>query len=152
MHDDRTFGTRRPPQDEPAAGTPSIRACDGPGVLVVNDDVLMRLMLRAGLEQHGLPVWLAAGAGEAAESLTEADMHLAATLGDDITLARFVALMEARGGKAAGAVRVSFGIASNVSDALRFLHFVADLRDQTRLSLGAATFDIASCRVIRDGA
>lgn len=92
------------------------------------------------------------GAGEAAESLTEADMHLAATLGDDITLARFVALMEARGGKAAGAVRVSFGIASNVSDALRFLHFVADLRDQTRLSLGAATFDIASCRVIRDGA
>ena len=29
---------------------------------------------------------------------------------------------------------------------------VAQFRDQTRLALGEATFDIESCRVIRDGA
>jgi hypothetical protein len=46
---------------------------------------------------------------------------------------------------------VSFGIASNFADAHRFLDFVAGLRDQTRLTMGDVTFDIESCRVIRDG-
>ena len=56
----------------------------------------------------------------------------------------------ARGGKSAGAIRVSFGIASNFADAHRFVEFAASLRDQTRLTIGEATFDIESCRV-RDG-
>ena len=33
----------------------------------------------------------------------------------------------------------------------RFLTFAAGFRDQTTLTLGAVTFDIESCRVIRDG-
>jgi len=33
----------------------------------------------------------------------------------------------------------------------RFLRFAADLRDQTRLTIGDVTFDVESCRVIRDG-
>jgi hypothetical protein len=49
-------------------------------------------------------------------------------------------------------VRVSFGVASTFDDAYRFLTFVAGLRGRTRLAIGEATFDIASCRVIRDGA
>ena len=69
-----------------------------------------------------------------------------------MTLPRFVQLMQTRGaGKSAGAIRASFGIVSNASDVARFLEFVGSLRDQTRLTLGDITFDIESCRVIRDG-
>ncbi|MGE3958932.1 MAG: aminotransferase class V-fold PLP-dependent enzyme [Vicinamibacterales bacterium] len=92
------------------------------------------------------------GAGEAAEQLTESDMRAAMTAGVDMNLQKFVQLMQTRGGKAAGAIRVSFGLASNVDDAARFLAFAEDLRDQTRLTLGDVSFDIESCRVIRDGA
>jgi selenocysteine lyase/cysteine desulfurase len=92
------------------------------------------------------------GAGEAAEQLTEADMRAAMEAGPDMNLARFVQLMQSRGGKAAGAIRVSFGLASNIDDAARLLAFVEELRDQTRLTLGEVTFDIETCRIIRDGA
>jgi len=91
------------------------------------------------------------GAGEAAEQLTEADMRAAMDAGVDMNLAKFVQLMQTRGGKAAGAIRVSFGLVSNIDDAARFLAFAEDLRDQTRLTLGDVRFDIESCRVIRDG-
>ena len=36
-------------------------------------------------------------------------------------------------------------------DVDRFVAFLEGLRDQSRLALGDVTFDIASCRVIRDG-
>jgi len=71
--------------------------------------------------------------------------------GVDMNLAKFVQLMQTRGGKAAGAIRVSFGLVSNIDDAARFLAFAEELRDQTRLTLGDVRFDIESCRVIRDG-
>jgi selenocysteine lyase/cysteine desulfurase len=91
------------------------------------------------------------GAGEAAEGLTESDMRAALSEGAEMNLARFVQMMRTRGGKAAGAIRVSFGLASNVDDAARFLAFAEELRDQTRLTLGEVSFDVESCRVIRDG-
>ena len=92
------------------------------------------------------------GAGETAEDLSEGDMRAGlAAAGDEISLSRFVQLMQARGGKSAGALRVSFGLASNFADAERFINFAAGLRDQTSLTLGAVSFDIESCRVIRDG-
>jgi selenocysteine lyase/cysteine desulfurase len=91
------------------------------------------------------------GAGEAAEGLTEADMRAAMDAGGEMNLARFVQLMQTRGGKAAGAIRVSFGLVSNIDDAARFLAFAAELRDQTRLTLGDVSFDIERCRIIRDG-
>jgi selenocysteine lyase/cysteine desulfurase len=92
------------------------------------------------------------GAGEIAEGLTEDDMQAAAEADTRMTLPRFVQLMQRRGGKSAGAMRVSLGIASNARDVVRFFTFISGLRDQTRLALGDATFDIESCRVIRDGA
>ena len=90
------------------------------------------------------------GAGELAEGLTEDDMREAATAGE-MNLPRFVQFMQHRGGKSAGAIRASLGIASNARDIDRFVRFIASLRDQTRLTLGEVSFDIESCRVIRDG-
>jgi selenocysteine lyase/cysteine desulfurase len=91
------------------------------------------------------------GAGETAEDLTEDDMRAGLAEGDEITLPRFLKVMQARGGKSAGALRVSFGLASNYSDVERFIAFAASLRDQTSLTLGEVSFDIENCRVIRDG-
>jgi selenocysteine lyase/cysteine desulfurase len=91
------------------------------------------------------------GAGEIAEGLTEEDMRAALTMGPDINLLGFVRLMQDRGHKSAGAIRASIGLVSNFADVWRFLGFVAGLRDQTRLTIGEVTFDIESCRVIRDG-
>jgi molybdenum cofactor sulfurtransferase len=91
------------------------------------------------------------GAGETAEGLTEDDVLAAVATGVDLTLPRFLQILTQRNGKSAGAIRASFGIASTFADAHRFLQFVAGLRDQTRLTIGEVTFDIESCRVIRDG-
>jgi selenocysteine lyase/cysteine desulfurase len=91
------------------------------------------------------------GAGETAEGLTEEDMRAGLVEGADITLPRFVQIIQHRGGKSAGAIRVSLGLASNFADVERFLRFAAGFRDQATLTIGAATFDIESCRVIRDG-
>jgi selenocysteine lyase/cysteine desulfurase len=92
------------------------------------------------------------GAGEIAEGLTEEDMHAGYELKEDINLQSFRRLMQSRGtNKSAGAIRASVGLASNFEDVRRFHAFVAGLRDQTSLAIGEVTFDIESCRVIRDG-
>jgi selenocysteine lyase/cysteine desulfurase len=91
------------------------------------------------------------GAGETAEGITDEDVEEAIASTTDLNLPRFLQFITLRGGRSAGAIRVSFGIASNFADAHRFVEFVAGLRDQTRLTMGEVTFDIESCRIIRDG-
>jgi selenocysteine lyase/cysteine desulfurase len=91
------------------------------------------------------------GAGETAEGLTEEDIRAAMEADSEMNLPRFLQFVQHRGGKSAGAIRVSLGIASSFADVEAFLRFASELRDQTRLTLGEATFDIESCRVIRDG-
>lgn len=91
------------------------------------------------------------GAGETAEGLTEEDMAAAMRESADMTLPRFLQFITHRGGKSAGAIRASVGLASNFADVYRFVQFVEGLRDQTRMTVGEVTFDIESCRVIRDG-
>jgi selenocysteine lyase/cysteine desulfurase len=91
------------------------------------------------------------GAGEAAEGLTDDDMRAARAEGKEITLARFLKILQARGARSAGALRVSLGLASNFADVERFLRFAEGLRDQASPTVGAASFDIESCRVVRDG-
>jgi selenocysteine lyase/cysteine desulfurase len=91
------------------------------------------------------------GAGETAEGLTEEDIRAGLEESPDLTLPRFLRVIQHRGGKSAGAIRVSFGLASNFADVYRVLEFFAGFRDQTRLTMGDVTFDIASCRVMRDG-
>ncbi len=91
------------------------------------------------------------GAGEIAEGLTEEDMQAGFSLGADINLMSFLRLMRERGHKSAGSIRASIGLASNFADVWRFLKFIAGFRDQTRLTIGDVSFDIESCRIIRDG-
>jgi selenocysteine lyase/cysteine desulfurase len=91
------------------------------------------------------------GAGEAAEGLTAEDMLAGVHAAVEMTLPRFLQVIEHRGGKSAGAIRVSLGIATNFDDVDTFLQFAAGLRDKTNLALGNVSFDVESCRVIRDG-
>ncbi len=91
------------------------------------------------------------GAGETAEGLTVEDVRAGLAEGD-MTLPRFLRVIQHRGGKSAGAIRASVGLVSNLEDVRRFVAFLAGFRDQARLAIGEVTFDIASCRVIRDGA
>jgi molybdenum cofactor sulfurtransferase len=91
------------------------------------------------------------GAGETAEGITDEDVEAAIATNADLNLPKFVEFITHRGGRSAGAIRVSFGLASNFADVHRFLEFAVSLRDQTRLAMGEVTFDIESCRVIRDG-
>ncbi len=56
------------------------------------------------------------GAGETAEGLTEEDVLAAVATGADLTLPRFLQIITHRHGKSAGAIRASFGIASNFAD------------------------------------
>jgi selenocysteine lyase/cysteine desulfurase len=91
------------------------------------------------------------GPGETAEGITDDDVAAALERNPDLTLPLFLQMIAHEGGKTAGAIRVSFGIASNFADAARFVDFAASLRDQARLTIGNASFDIESCRVIRDG-
>ena len=91
------------------------------------------------------------GAGETAEGITEADVRAALELDPNMNLARFLELVTSRGGKSAGAIRVSLGLVSNFADAHRFIQFAETLRDQTRLAIGNVTCDIEAGRIIRDG-
>lgn len=91
------------------------------------------------------------GAGELAEGLTAADMQENLAEVADMTLPRFVQLIQHKDNKSAGAIRISVGIATNFADVEKFLQFARSLHDKTDLNLGKVTFDIEDCRVIRDG-
>ena len=91
------------------------------------------------------------GAGEYAEALDDEDVAAVLASGGDINLSRFLEVLQRRGGKSVGAIRASLGLVSNFADVYRFVEFVEGFRDQTRLAIGEVTFDIESCRVIRDG-
>jgi molybdenum cofactor sulfurtransferase len=91
------------------------------------------------------------GAGEAAEGLTEEDMRAGLEAGPGINLQSFRRIIQSRGHKSAGSIRVSLGLATNFADVWRFVQFATSLEDQTRLTIGDVSFDVDSCRVIRDG-
>jgi selenocysteine lyase/cysteine desulfurase len=91
------------------------------------------------------------GAGEIAEGLTRDDMMTGLKDGTDVNLPHFVRVIQHRGNKSAGAIRISTGLATNFADVYRFMSFAAGFRDKTNMNIGEVTFDIQSCRVIRDG-
>ncbi len=91
------------------------------------------------------------GAGETAENITEEDIEAALQTNADMNLPRFLQFITHRSGKHAGAIRISFGIASNFADARRFFEFARGLRDRTRSTIGQATCDGERRRSIRDG-
>ena len=91
------------------------------------------------------------GAGEIAEGLTADDMMAGLDHGADMSLPHFLQVIQHRGNKSAGAIRISVGLATNFADVYRFMHFAAGFRDKTNMYIGEVTFSIQSCRVIRDG-
>jgi molybdenum cofactor sulfurtransferase len=91
------------------------------------------------------------GAGEMAEGLTTEDMVAGLNDGPELTLPHFLQVIQHRGNKSAGAIRISVGLATNFADVYRFMHFADGFRDMTNMNIGEVTFDIQSCRVIRDG-
>ena len=91
------------------------------------------------------------GAGEIAEGLTAEDMLAGLNAGPDLSLPHFLQMVQHRGNKSAGAIRISVGLATNFADVYRFMHFAASFRDKKNMNIGEVTFDIQSCRVIRDG-
>jgi molybdenum cofactor sulfurtransferase len=91
------------------------------------------------------------GAGEMAEGLTKDEIQAGLDEGPGVTLQSFQKLLQHRGHKSAGSIRISFGVATNFADAWRFLQFVAGFRDQKRIAIGEVTFDIDSCRHTREG-
>jgi molybdenum cofactor sulfurtransferase len=91
------------------------------------------------------------GAGEIAEDLSEEDMRMGFNLGADVNLLSFARVMRDRVHKSAGSIRASVGLVTNFADIWHLRNFLADFRDQTRLTIGDVSFDIESCRVIRDG-
>ena len=91
------------------------------------------------------------GAGEIAEGLTAEDMMAGLKDGPDMSLPHFLQIIQHRGNKSAGAIRISVGLATNFADVYRFLNFAAGFRDKDNMNIGNVTFDIQSCRVIRDG-
>jgi two-component system OmpR family response regulator len=53
-------------KSQAAAAEPTVRQpCEKPGVLVVDDDRLVRIMVQLGLERNGFEVWLARNGREA---------------------------------------------------------------------------------------
>lgn len=92
------------------------------------------------------------GAGEIAETITAEDVAAGLKeVGRELSLPRFLEVIETRGNKSIGAIRISLGVASNFNDAYAFMRFAERFRDQSNLNIGRVTFDIENCRVIRDG-
>ena len=71
------------------------------------------------------------GADEMAHGLTEEDMAMAFEDSERMTFEQFLAVLEDREGKSAGAVRISMGLATNFADVYRFWEFARSFIDQT---------------------
>ena len=70
------------------------------------------------------------GAGEMAHGLTEEDMAAAFEDSERMTFEQFLTVLERIGGKSAGAVRISLGLASNFEDVYRVVEFARGLLDR----------------------
>jgi len=91
------------------------------------------------------------GANEIAEGLTETEITEGFAKSSQLNLPTFLSTLEYMTGKSAGAVRVSVGLVTNFADVYRLMEFVHTFRDKSSEKVGQVTFEIESCRVIRDG-
>ena len=71
------------------------------------------------------------GADEMAHGLTEEDMAMAFEDSERMTFEQFLAVLEDREGKSAGAVRISMGLATNFADGYRCWECARSFIDQT---------------------
>ena len=70
------------------------------------------------------------GAGEVAHGLTKEEMEEGFKNRDRMTFEQFQTILERIGGKSAGAVRISLGLASNFDDVYRVVEFARGLLDR----------------------
>jgi len=91
------------------------------------------------------------GVNEIAEGLTEAEMNAGFASGKRMDYPYFLSILEHQDGKSAGAIRVSMGIASNFNDVYQFVEFIKTFIDQSSQKIGRVSFDIQTCRRLRDG-
>jgi selenocysteine lyase/cysteine desulfurase len=91
------------------------------------------------------------GANEIAEGLTEEDIAEGFKGGRRTAFPSFLSIIEHKTGKSAGAIRVSVGMVTNFADVFRLMQFVRTFLDKPSEKIGNVTFDIETCRVIRDG-
>jgi selenocysteine lyase/cysteine desulfurase len=91
------------------------------------------------------------GANEIAEGLTEADIAEGFKGGRKTAFPSFLSIIEHKTGKSAGAIRISVGLVTNFADVYRFIQFARSFLDKSSEKIGDVTFDIETCRVIRDG-
>ena len=70
------------------------------------------------------------GAGEVAHGLTREEMAEGFKNRERMTFEQFLTVLERRGDKSAGAVRVSLGLVTNFADVCRFLRFAQGFLDQ----------------------
>lgn len=113
-----------PPTRDMRGGTVTVNFYDAQGALI---DWRM-VEARANAQNISLRTgcFCNPGAGEIINGLTEADMKAYFDGNHRMTFEQFIQVMD---GKANGAVRISFGIASNFSDAYRFLQFARAMLD-----------------------
>ena len=90
------------------------------------------------------------GANEIAEGLTIEEIE-AGFMGESKAMPAFVEYLEHTSGKSSGAVRISVGLATNFGDVYKFMAFMRGFVDQSSEKIGDVTYDIETCRVIRDG-
>jgi selenocysteine lyase/cysteine desulfurase len=101
--------------------TVSMNFYDPKGVLIDHRKIEARaskanISLRAGC-------FCNPGAGEVAHGLTKAEMDEGFKNEERMTFEQFLTVLERTGGKSAGAVRISLGLASNFADVYRFMQF-----------------------------
>ncbi|MDA0768870.1 MAG: aminotransferase class V-fold PLP-dependent enzyme [Chloroflexi bacterium] len=82
----------------------------------------VRICLRAGC-------FCNPGAGEIAHGLTKEEMEEGFSNKERMTFEQFLTVLERIGGKSAGAVRISLGLASNFDDVYRVVEFARGLLD-----------------------
>ena len=70
------------------------------------------------------------GAGEVAHGLTKKEMEEGFRNKERMTFDQFMTVLQRIGGKSAGAVRISLGLASNFDDVFRVVEFARSLLDR----------------------
>lgn len=113
---------------------------------------IRKLAIRAG--QHGISLrtgfFCNPGAGEAAFGLN-ADELVAYFRQPDFTFDDLRAHYRANHGFDVGALRASYGLASNFHDAWRFIAFLRGLLDYTRADLGTSPSDVSEDALVCSG-
>jgi molybdenum cofactor sulfurtransferase len=92
------------------------------------------------------------GAGEIAHQLTGEQMRVWFNRDEPVSFLELREQLYAEHGRLVAAIRISVGVATNVTDVFRFMCFLQGFVDQTVEQIGQPTFTSENCRIARDSA